>query len=204
VPAHETAGPADGTAGAVTVAVTRHVDPREADQMVAWVRAGAALAERFPGFLGFGWVRPAGTSDRWDMLYRFADASSLAAWEASPQRRWWLDAAQGMVGESRVERRTGIEGWFDPPARRDVEDLRPSTPAPPRWKQAVLIWSAFFPLSLAVGTLVDAVLPPLPVWGRLLLVTVVMTPLMVYLVLPRLTSALGWWLHGRPAPRRRR
>ena len=82
------------------------------------------------------------------MLYRFADDQSLATWEASPQRQWWLGAAQGLVGESQVERRTGIEGWFDPPVTHDVQDLRPAAPAPPRWKQACVIFLVFFPLSL--------------------------------------------------------
>ena len=43
----------------VTVSITRHVDPEQEDQMLAWLRAGAELAERFDGFLGSGWVRPA-------------------------------------------------------------------------------------------------------------------------------------------------
>ena len=47
--------------------------------------------------------------------------NSLAVWEASPQRAWWLEAAQGSVEEKRRERRTGIEGWFDEPA--SVESL---------------------------------------------------------------------------------
>ena len=42
----------------VTVSITRHVAPELGDQMVAWVRAGSSLAERFSGFLGTGWVRP--------------------------------------------------------------------------------------------------------------------------------------------------
>jgi len=45
--------------------------------MVAW--AGSALAERFPGFLGTGWVRPGGGSDQWHMLYRFDCAESRGA-----------------------------------------------------------------------------------------------------------------------------
>jgi quinol monooxygenase YgiN len=99
----------------VTVSITRTIAPGHSDEMLAWIRAGSALATRFDGFLGSGWVRPAAESVEWHMLYRFADEASLATWEASPQRRWWLGAAQGLVGESRVERRTGIEGWFDPP-----------------------------------------------------------------------------------------
>lgn len=186
----------------VTVSITRSIDPAHADQMVAWVRAGSALAERFPGFLGTGWVRPSEGSREWHMLYRFDSPASLAAWEASDQRAWWLGAAQGLVGESRKEMRTGIEGWFDPPQEHDVQDLRPAPAAPPRWKQAVMIWFAFFPLSVVVsGALGFA--PQLTGIPRILVTTVVMTPIMTYLVLPRLTRWLEWWLQGRPAPWRR-
>ena len=138
--------------------------------MLAWIRAGGALAVRFDGFLGTGWVRSGTDSDEWHMLYRFADEESLARWEDSSQRRWWLGAAQGLVGESRLERRTGIEGWFDEPAHTDVEDLRPAPAAPPRWKQMVVIWLAFFPLSLIVGWAARPdVVPGLPLLPRVLL-----------------------------------
>lgn len=186
----------------VTVSITRHVAPEHVDQMTAWVRAGSALAERFPGFLGTGWVRPREGSDEWHMLYRFDSERSLARWEASEQRAWWLGSAQGIVGESRRELRTGIEGWFDQPQERDVAYL-PARPAPPRWKQAIMIWFAFFPLSLGVTLLLGEVVPDLATPLRVLLSTVLMTPVMTYLVLPWLTRSLSWWLEGRPAPWRR-
>ena len=72
--------------GPVTVAITRKVAPADTTQMIAWVRAGTAMAELFPGFLGAGWVRPRNASDEWHMLYRFADAASLGAWESSTER----------------------------------------------------------------------------------------------------------------------
>jgi uncharacterized protein len=187
----------------VTVSITRHVAPDRVDQMVAWVRAGSSLAERFPGFLGTGWVRPSVTSDEWHMLYRFDSSESLAHWEASSQRTWWLESAQGIVGESLRERRTGIEGWFDPPREYAAEDLAPPTPAPPRWKQTVMIWTAFFPLSLVTGLLLSAVAPGLTTVPRVLVTTILMTPVMTYVVLPQLTRRLEWWLQGRPAPWRR-
>lgn len=192
-----------GSALPVTVSITRHVDPDHVDQMTAWVRAGSALAERFPGFLGTGWVRPSTASDEWHMLYRFDSEQSLARWEASEQRAWWLGSAQGLIGESLRELRTGIEGWFDPPQEHDVEDLRGRPKAPPRWKQAVMIWVAFFPLSLAMTLLLMELLPDVATVPRVLLSTVLMTPVMTYLVLPWLTGRLGWWLEGRPAPWRR-
>jgi uncharacterized protein len=192
-----------GHAVPVTVSITRHADPDRHDQMIAWLRAGSALAERFPGFLGTGWVRPSTDSDRWHMLYRFDSEESLGGWEASEQRAWWLGSAQGIVGESMREQRTGIEGWFDPPQEHDVEDLRPKPKAPPRWKQAVMIWFAFFPLSLAVTLVLGSTVPDLDTVPRVLLSTVVMTPIMTYLVLPWLTRSFGWWLEGRPVPWRR-
>lgn len=194
----------DATSAAlpVTVSVTRRVAPQHADEMTAWIRAGASLAERFPGFLGSGCVRPAVDSDEWHILYRFDSPESLAAWESSEQRRWWLESALGLVEDARREQRTGIEGWFDPPKEYDVEELRPAA-RPPRWKQAVMIWFAFFPLSLATTLLLASLAPGLDTLTRVLVSTLAMTPVMTYLVLPFLTSRLEWWLQGRPAPWRR-
>ena len=130
------------------------------------------------------------------MLYRFADADSLAAWEASPQRAWWLEAAQGRVESTRVERRTGIEGWFDEPAT--VESMTaPAPPAPPRWKQMVVIFMVFFPLSLAVNCRPQP--RPSSRTGRCrrgcCSPRSVMTPLMTYVLLPWITRRMAWWLH---------
>ncbi|GAA3343288.1 antibiotic biosynthesis monooxygenase [Amorphoplanes nipponensis] len=188
---------------AVTVAITRRADPSRNAEMLAWVRAGAALAEDFPGFLGVGWVRPVLGSTEWHMLYRFADADALHAWEESPQRQWWLSSAQGMVEHTRMERRTGIEGWFDPPQEQQVDDLTGPPGPPPRWKQAVIIWLGFFPVSLLAAVTLGRLLAGQHVMVRTLVTTVCLTPLMTYLVLPRVTGALQWWLHGSPPPWRR-
>lgn len=187
----------------VTVSITRHVDPAHTDEMIAWIRAGGALAVRFEGFLGTGWVRPGPGSDRWHMLYRFADDESLQRWEDSDQRRWWLGAAQGIVGESNRERRTGIEGWFDEPAHTDVQDLRPLPAPPPRWKQMVVIFLVFLPLSLASNGLSARYLADVPFVLRVLVSVVALTPVMTYLALPWITRRMEWWLQGEPPPWRR-
>jgi antibiotic biosynthesis monooxygenase (ABM) superfamily enzyme len=182
-----------GMSAPVTVSVTRHVDPSQSNEMLAWVQAGTSLAERFEGFLGSGWVRPSEDSAEWHMLYRFADEDSLAVWEASPQRAWWLEAAQGKIEATRVERSTGIEGWFDEP--QHVVATAPAATPPPRWKQMVTIFLVFLPLSLAANwaashTIADWALVP-----RVLVVTTLMTPLMTYVLLPWITRKMAWWLH---------
>jgi len=188
--------------GAVTVSIVRHVAPEHAAQMIAWVRSGSSLAERFPGFLGTGWVRPAMDSVEWHMLYRFADHASLQAWESSPQRDWWLGSAQGLVGESRLERRTGIEGWFDEPVEHDVQDLRLAPPAaPPRWKQAIVIWLAFFPLSLVLGLVLQWTGLKVEIVLHTLITTIVATPIMIYGLLPWMTKRFARFLKaGRVSP----
>ncbi len=188
----------------VTVSITRHLAPERQHEMVSWMTAGIGLAERFGGFLGAGWVRPEPASETWHVLYRFADPEALARWESSHEREWWRDAGTGLgVVDSRVERRTGIEGWFDEPASRDLRDLRIAPAAPPRYKQATVIWLAFFPLSLLFSWLLGHLAPDLPLLPRVLVSTLCLTPVMTYVVLPRMTAALGWWLQGRPAPWRR-
>ena len=132
------------------------------------------------------------------MLCRFGTAEELAAWETSPQRSWWLASAQGLARMTRTERRTGIEGWFDEPTSRDVQDPRPQQPAPPRWKQATVIWLTFFPLSTLLGVLYVLGTGGDLGWGlvvRTAVTTLAATPIMVYALLPWMTRRFAWWLH---------
>jgi hypothetical protein len=175
----------------ITVAIERRVDAHRQAEALAWVQTGTSLASRMPGYLGSGWVRANGSSSLWYTLYRFADAGSLAAWESSAERHWWLRTGEEFVHDARVERRTGIEGWFDVPADT------PATSAPPRWKQAVSIWTGFFPVNLVFTLLVTAFVPfwgAVPVFPKVLVTTLILTPIMTYWVLPLATRLLRPWL----------
>lgn len=179
--------------GPVTVSVTRHVDPSQDAEMMAWLQAGSSLAERFDGFLGAGWVRASEDSPDWHMLYRFKDAESLAAWECSPQRAWWLEAAEGRIEATRVERRTGIEGWFDEPTSVTTDAAAPKAPA--RWRQMIVIFLVFYPLSLASNWSAGHTIGDWPLPLRVLAAVLVMTPVMTYAALPWITRKMAWFLH---------
>jgi antibiotic biosynthesis monooxygenase (ABM) superfamily enzyme len=186
----------------VTVSFTRRADPAHTVEMTAWIRSGLTMAEGFPGFLGGGWVRPRHGADEWHMLCRFSSPATLARWEASPERRWWLGSAQGLAEVTRTERRTGIEGWFDAPVDASAEIAAAVAPAslpaaPPRWKQAVTIWIVFFPLNLLATVTLGALLTDANVVLRVAVMTLTLTPIMVFLLLPWVTRRLQWWLHGR-------
>jgi antibiotic biosynthesis monooxygenase (ABM) superfamily enzyme len=189
----------------VTVSFTRRADPAHTVEMTAWIRAGLTMAEGFPGFLGGGWVRPRHGADEWHMLCRFSSLATLAAWEASSERRWWLGSAQGLAEVTRTERRTGIEGWFDAPVDAQVDapaEIVAATAqaAPPRWKQAVTIWLVFFPLNLLATVTLGALLADVHVVLRVAVMTLTLTPIMVFLLLPWVTRRLQWWLRKDPVP----
>ncbi|RUR03450.1 antibiotic biosynthesis monooxygenase [Labedella endophytica] len=194
----------------ITVSIERAVDPARITEATAWVQAGIQLANKHPGFLGSGWVRAGDDSWTWHMLYRFSDEQTLTTWEHSPERQWWLGTGRDFATESRVERRTGIEGWFDQPVGRSVDVGAPETGStaspptgsigtvavPPRWKQAVSIWLGFFPVNLVFSLLV-AFLPgweDVAVLWRVLITTLVLTPIMTFWVLPAVTRLIRPWL----------
>lgn len=180
----------------ITIAITRTVDPERAREVAAWARAGQDLMTATPGYLGSGWIRPDPESPEWHMLFRFADAASLAEWERSPERAWWIASAQGLVADARHERRTGIEGWFDQPTSVEVISNAPLTP--PRWKQLISILLVFLPLSLITNYAAAPLVGGWPVWARVSAIVLVMSPIMTYVGLPWVTRMLRpWLLRGR-------
>ncbi|RFA10744.1 antibiotic biosynthesis monooxygenase [Subtercola boreus] len=184
------------TAGPITVAVTRTVSPDRAREAAAWARSGQDLISTYPGYLGSGWIRPDPSSADWHMLFRFADTASLDVWEKSAERAWWVSTGQGLVEHGDQERRTGIEGWFDEPAAVEVISAQPRTP--PRWKQMISIFIVFYPLSVLANYLAAPLLGDWPIWARVLVTVIVLTPVMTYLALPFVTRALRpWLLRGR-------
>jgi antibiotic biosynthesis monooxygenase (ABM) superfamily enzyme len=197
------------TSEPITVSIRREVDPERIAEATAWVQTGVNLAAKYPGFLGSGWVRAGEGSQVWHMLYRFASEATLEAWERSSERTWWLSMGEGFVRSERSKRRTGIEGWFDDPATGSVPvaDAAASAaldelpPAPPRWKQAVTIWLGFFPVNLAFTLLVTAYLPgwnELAVVWKVLVTTLLLTPIMTFWALPFVTRLLRRWLAPQP------
>lgn len=185
----------------VTVQISRTVDPEAIDEMESWVADGQRLASLHEGYLGSGWVRSDPSSNVWFVLYRFADVERLERWERSEARTTWLASFAEHVQLVRAERRTGIEGWFDTPA---FEHAAVDDPAPPRWKQLVVIFTGFFPMSLMGNFVVSHAIPTWPLVLRVLMVTALVMPLMVYVILPSLTTLYTPFLTGRPRPPRRR
>lgn len=184
----------------ITVAIERQIDPVRQHYALSWVRQGIDLATTYPGFLGSGWVQTKPDSYTWHMLYRFDTAENLHQWEASDERRLWVVAGADFAHEAAIERRSGIEGWFDAPTGEtfpgDRVEVRVSEPVPPIWKQAFVVWLGFFPVNVAF-TLLLGLIPgfsEIPTLSRLFITSILLTPVMVGFVLPFVTRMFRRWL----------
>ncbi|HGM5581006.1 TPA: antibiotic biosynthesis monooxygenase [Pseudomonas putida] len=176
----------------VTLMVSRRAADGRYQDLLAWLHEGEQLATDFPGYLGSGILAPPADSDAFQIIFRFNDEPTLHAWEHSASRRAWLQRGDGLFERPEERRFSGIDAWFS------TETMH----KPPRWKQATAIWLAFFPVSLLFNLLFGHWLAPLDLLPRVLLSTLVLTPLMVYLFIPLSTRLLASWLNP-PAPRRR-
>jgi antibiotic biosynthesis monooxygenase (ABM) superfamily enzyme len=187
----------------VTVTVRRETSAEGADAALAWVDEGLALARRFDGCLGGGVLRDEERRNVLDVVYRFRDQSALEKWEHSPERREWLRSGEQLVSSIRVQRRTGIEGWFDGPQLAHEVDRRTGAvrtigvrSAPLRWKQACAIAIGMYPVNLAAAWAVSL----LPWWSgvplavRAAVTVAALAPTMTFLMMPLVTRLLRPWL----------
>jgi antibiotic biosynthesis monooxygenase (ABM) superfamily enzyme len=178
----------DAAAEPVTVTVARRVAPgREAD-FASWCDAVTAAAATYPGHLGAGVLRPSRLGEPWHLVFRFASAQALRTWEDSAQRRRLLEAGEHLVHSTDVQRVTGLETWFALPGR--------TSPAPPKWKMFAVSVCGIYALQLLLNVVIDPL--GLPVALRVLAVSVAVTALMTWLVMPRAARLLQDWLYAPP------
>lgn len=177
----------------VTLMVARRVARGRYRDFNAWLNEGRDLAADFAGYLGSGVLAPPPDDNEYQIVFRFADEATLSTWEHSASRRAWLSRGRDLFEAPQEHRATGLDSWF-----RDGRGL-----TPPRWKQAIAIWLAFFPVSLTFQWLLGDALGSLPMVPRVLASTLMLTPVMVFVFIPLSTRLLAPWLNAPPAGSRR-
>lgn len=175
----------------VTGVASRRVEPGREEEFEEWISGILDAVKDFPGYLGSDVLRPTSAEDgEYRILYRFDHASNLERWEASDERRRWLDRAEPLVQEQTVRRLTGLETWFTLPSRA-------GEPAPPRYKMVVVTWMAVFPLATVLFMLLQPLLGGAPTVLRTLVFTLIMVTTMTYIVMPRMTRLFSFWLYPK-------
>lgn len=177
----------------VTLMVARRVRDGRYHDLLAWLHEGEELASDFPGYLGSGVLAPPPGDDEFQIVFRFANEQTLDSWEHSVSRRAWLQRGGELFGQPHEHRASGVDAWFG----------GADSPPPPRWKQSVAIWLAFFPVSLLFNMLLGGVLADLNLVTRIFISTLALTPLMTYQFIPLSTRLLAPWLQVPPPPKPR-
>jgi hypothetical protein len=177
-----------GVAEPVTVTVARHVHADRRAAFEQWAGEVLGLAERFPGNLGTSLLRPGPGSDRYHLVYRFADGEALARWERSAERRAALARVEDLSAGADYARVAGLDSFFTA--------LTPPRPGP-RWRLTVLTIAAVFGITLGFSLLVAPHVTSWPLPVRLLLSATVVVVLLGQVVMPRLTRWFAPWLRGR-------
>jgi antibiotic biosynthesis monooxygenase (ABM) superfamily enzyme len=169
--------------------VARRVAKERYPHFTRWLNEGRHLAADFPGYLGSGVLAPPADDDEYQIIFRFSSAETLAAWEHSASRRAWLARGQGLFDAPHEHRAVGLDAWF-----------QANSPAPPRWKQAVAVWLAFFPVSLLFHWLFGSTFASWPMFPRVMVSTLMLTPIMVFVFIPLSMRLLAPWLEGKVSP----
>ncbi|MFG6665684.1 antibiotic biosynthesis monooxygenase [Halomonas sp. HNIBRBA4712] len=171
----------------VTLMVARRVANGRYQDFHRWLNEGRDLASDFPGYLGSGVLAPPRGDDEYQIVFRFSDPDTLNAWEFSASRKGWLKRGQGLFDSPVEQRAMGLGAWFH------MDGVEPT----PRWKQAVAVWLAFFPISLLFQWLFGGLLADWALVPRVLVSTLALTPIMVFIFIPLSTRLLAPWLSGR-------
>jgi len=171
----------------ITVTVARTVLPDNRAAFEDWADGIQSRMSHYPGHLGSTMLSPGAGEDEYHIVYRFADAETLHNWEQSEERAQWLVKLEEMVESERFAHVTGLETWFTLPDRADQR--------PPRWKMVTVTSAVIFALQLPIQAFLLSTLLDWPLVLRTAVMSLAMTLLMTYLVMPRVTRLLRRWLY---------
>jgi hypothetical protein len=179
----------------VSMVFSHEILPGKIDAYRQWNERILDAVRRFPGYVDEQSFEPVpGVQETWVNILRFRKAEDMDRWIASPERRTLIAELPKMVAVTEVRRlATGLEGWF---ASRANGAGAPS--GPPPWKQALAVLAALYPTTLAVRAGLTAVLPTgvsFPLAN--LLGNALAVALMTWVLMPRVTRGLSFWLFPR-------
>lgn len=178
-------------AGAVARIARRTAKPGCSEAYEALVRSMIEDARSFPGFLVGSLLPPSESGGEYQVVMRFATEQDLRVWDASQERAAWHEKLRAVAeGDPDYQMLTGLEAWFAPA-------VVPVSLRPPRWRMTLLSWMGIFPTVSLLLWLVAPLLAPLPFLARTAVLTGMVALLMAYVVMPRLTKAMTWFLQPK-------
>jgi len=175
-----------------TAVITHRIRAGNESHYENWLNEIGPLCRGSAGHLDWHIIRPIpGLTATYTVIIRFDTRKHLQDWMDSDHRRILIEKVKPILAkDDDFFIQSGLDFWFTPDGAR--------AKVPVRWKQALVTWSAIYPLVLAVPLLVvpflrllglpqDRFLDTLFISGTVVL-------LMVYLIMPHYTKLVHRWL----------
>jgi hypothetical protein len=180
----------------VTVVIARRPKKGKERELEAFLNGISKDAAHFPGYLGVSLLCPSDPSDpEYRAILKFDSLRNYRSWEESETRRRWLKLGDDITTDPpQIQILSGLETWFALPG---AGPLQP----PPRYKMMVVAWLAVFPLSALIGYLMGPLSADWPTLLRSFVFSLVLTPIMTYFGIPRMSRLFSRWLYPNAGQR---
>lgn len=181
-----------GAIGALqdVISATRIAASSTSETARIWLKSGDGAARIFPGYLGSQIVQLTVPQPGWQITFAFSNARDFHRWETSDERKKWLRKAEDQDLAMDYLTVWGIA------SDKSLSASRRAT-SPPRWKQTIIIYISFLPLSLLMNYGLSCIPAELPLWTKVATSVAVLTPLMTYIFIPWVSKGLASWLTPR-------
>jgi hypothetical protein len=174
----------------VAMVFTHKIAKERVSEYMEWRRKSISAQALYPGYLATEFFQPHGFQDEWVDIVRYDSIGHLNAWMSAKERGPLLEELDKIV-ESRHEHPvTGLEGWFAVNRGLDA----PAS-GPPSWKQALAVLFALYPTVMALSYLN----PLMRGWSmpiQMLIGNVLSCIALTWLVMPRVSQFLWFWLNS--------
>lgn len=169
--------------------ITHHVKKDHNEIFEQWLHEIIKEAAKFEGYQGINIIKPFNEDNEYILTVRFDHKMNRMKWENSEIRKQWISKLDIMIlKEPEIHYEKGVEFWFSTPQR---------TVAAPKWKMALLTWSAVFILISLLTFLINSFVPHIHLLVRLFSMTIIMTLTLTYVIMPRITNLFSFWLFNK-------
>lgn len=152
-----------------------------------WRRRILEEVRTWKGFLGTeSFDTLEGTEPEFIVVVRFDSRANLDTWLRSKVRNEFMREVRAYVHHYSLRRiGSGFEGWFD---------ISENTVPPARWRQALVILSALFPVIMVMRQLLSPIFHILPLPVAFLILLALDMAFLTYVVMPYYSRLMNFWL----------
>ena len=177
-------------AGSASSVFAYRIRPDKAPAFQDWRRRILEEVRKWKGFLGTeSFDALDGVKPEFVVVVRFDSRANLDEWLRSKVRNDFMKEVRAYVHHYTLRRiGSGFEGWFD---------TSENTAPPARWRQALVILSALFPVIMVMRQLLSPIFLVLALPVAFLILLSLDMVFLTYVVMPHYSRVMNFWL--RPA-----